>query len=153
MMADDLSITVTNESLSRSWTRKWWDCGAGESPKTNWTDQVTQTPLDTLQAMNGQARAAADTEHLGSLLQDDLYMLLGYVSDNGETFAVQIQRRFHMIGIGRGDQWRTSDDGVTWTPWTENTETKTWQFADCKVVATPTLSNEAASVDIVISDT
>ena len=147
-MADDLAINISNSS-SLAWTRNNWVCGAGKDPKVNWTDEVTQTPEQTLDPVTGQTTAAADTEHLGSIVEDDLYMTLGYVSTSGDEFALSITRRFHMLGIGKGDQWQTWENGA-WTPWTENTSVRTWTFADCTVTATPHLSNDAASVDIYI---
>lgn len=146
----DISIAVTNYS-KLSWTRNNWVCGAGEDPNVNWTDQVSQTPSETLMALDGRTQAAGSTEHLGWIAQDALYMTLGYVSSAGDKFAVSVMRRFHLFSVGPGDQWRTYDNG-SWSGWTENTSPKTWTFATCKVVATPVLTNETGAIDVVISD-
>lgn len=145
----DLAISVSNNTQD-TWNRTMWDCGAGDDKSVNWTDKVTDTPSDTLAGLFSTTQAAADTEHLGSLVQDALFMTLGYQSaQTNDVFAVSIMRRFHMIGLGKGDVWRTYDGGV-WSSWTENTSEKTWTFNTYTVVATPTLSDDAASVSITI---
>ena len=150
----DLYIEVTNTS-SDVWTipTGMWVCGAGDDPHVNWTDRVTEAPSPSLSGQYSQTVASAETEHLGSIVDDALYMTLGYKSETtSDTFALSIMRRFHMIGIGKGDVWRTWENNE-WSAWTENTGPKTWQFNTYTVTATPVLSNSSASVQVVISPT
>jgi hypothetical protein len=143
----DISITVTNVSHD-AWTRNNWVCGAGEDPNVNWTDQVSDTPGETLMPLSGRTTAAASTEHLGVIAQDALYMTLGYASPSGDEFAVSVMRRFHLFAIGAGDEWQTWDG--SWSDWNEDTSQKVWNFANYTVTATPTLTNETGAIDIVI---
>jgi hypothetical protein len=150
VLMSDISIAVTNYS-KLSWTRNNWVCGAGDDPTVNWTDQVSQTPSETLVPLDGRTQAAASTEHLGFVVQDALYMTLGYVSSVGDEFAVSVVRRFHVFTVGPGDQWQTYDHG-SWSRLTENALPKTWTFANCQVLAKPVLTNETGAVDVMISN-
>jgi len=145
---EGLQIQVLNLS-SIEWTRNNWGVGAGQSTDVNWTDEITQSPSDVLHAHTGSTTAAASTVHLGAIVKDALWMRLGYGSSEG-SFAVEVRQFFHMFTIGPQDEWLHWDNG--WSSSTGDTTPYTWQFANCKVIATPTLSDTGGSVSIVISN-
>lgn len=147
-MEDGLQIAVHNYSSIR-WTRNIWTVGAGTNEGVNWTDEVTQTPLETIEPHNGGTTAAAGTAHLGFLVKDGLWIRLGYTSDQG-SFAVEVKQFFHLFGIGGQDQWRYLDKD--WSSRTTDTSPHKWTFATCTVLATPKLSDSSGLIDILISD-
>ena len=144
-----LSVTITNLSAVQ-WERNNWHVGAGSEEGVNWTDEVTQVPVQTLVPRDGASEAAASTEHLAWLVQDALWMTLGYGSSEGD-FAVSTQQLFHMFGIGKQCQWQVWK-GTQWGDWTTDALPYEWTFAGTLVRAVPTLSDSAASVNIVITD-
>jgi hypothetical protein len=144
-----LTISITNYS-SVEWQQNNWGIGAGNTNGINWTDQLTQTPTQTMRANGGGTTAAAQTEHLSWLVQDALWMRLGYGSAEG-NFAVELRQYFHLIGISCQDQWLYWDDTKGWNSSTADTTPYTWKFKSCLVVATPTLSSSDGSVSITIS--
>jgi hypothetical protein len=149
---DGLTITVTNYS-DLSWTRSRWKVGAGQSDEVNWTDEVTQVPLEHLEAHDGQAVAAAHSEHMTVIVQDALWMELGYKSEAGE-FAVRLQQLFHMFGIGPQDQWSYMDPSTgAWAESNTDTTPRSWNIGKCTIIATPVLENAGGSIDVLIKNT
>lgn len=144
-----LTITVLNLS-SLSWDRNIWQVGAGKDDGVNWTDEVTQVPVQTVEPHDGAATAAASTEHLGWLVQDALWIALGYQSSDG-TFAVCLQQLFHMFGIGKQCEWQVLDNG-SWSSSTTDATPHRWAFGTTLVTANPTLSDSGATVNIMIKD-
>ena len=148
---EGLQITVTNYS-DKSWQRTKWEVGAGSSNETNWPDEVTQTPAQTIEPRDGQTVAAAHSEHLTFIVKDALYMTLGYKSDIGE-FAITAQQLFHMFGIGKQCEWSYMDpNSKKWSDSTTDTSPKEWQVGQYTIRATPSLDNTSASVDVLIKN-
>ena len=147
-MEDGLQISIHNYS-SKAWTRYIWGVGAGTNVGVNWTDEVSQTPMETLQANNGATTAAASTTHLGFLVKDGLWMNVGYECED-DSFAVEVKQFFHLFGIGGQDQWRYADP--EWGSYTTDTTPHKWTFKTCTVLATPKLTNSSGFVDVLISD-
>lgn len=145
---DGLQISITNFS-KLPWQRNNWGVGAGQSDSVNWADEVTQTPAESLKAMNGATVAAANSAHLAFIAKDALFMRLGYGSSDG-NFAVELQQLFHLFGIGPQTQWLYWDNG--WTHRTTDTTPHTWTFGSTEVLAIPSLSDSGGSIDITISD-
>jgi hypothetical protein len=152
-----LEIDVHNYSRL-PWTRNVWQVGAGSSKIENWPDEVTLTPSDTLMPTVGVTTAAANSEHLAAIVEDALWMQLGYASDEG-SFAVEVLQYFHLVSIGGSDKW-SHWDGLTWNAatgsnWsepTDDTSSYTWTFGTVRVVATPELSDTAGSVRVDITN-
>lgn len=149
---DGVKITVTNYS-DIAWTRSRWKVGAGQSDDVNWTDEVTQVPMEKLEPHDGQAVGAAHSEHMTIIVHDALWMELGYKSDAGE-FAVRLQQFFHMFGIGPQNQWSYIDpQNGTWANSTTDTSPRTWRIGKYTIIATPTLENTGGSVDVLVKNT
>lgn len=147
-MDEGLQISIHNYSSLR-WSRNTWAVGAGKSEGANWTDEITQTPLETLDPHNGGTSAGAATVHLGFLAKDALWIRLGYTSGDG-TFTVELRQSFHLFGFGGQDQWCYWDQ--EWHSVTTDTTPHKWTFATCQVLATPKLSDSTGMIDILISD-
>jgi hypothetical protein len=145
---DGLQISVQNFSSLR-WHRNIWAVGAGRTEEVNWTDEITQTPLEALDKHNGSATGAASTVHLSGLVEDALWMRLGYASDEG-NLAVEVRQFFHLFGIGGQDKWLYWDQG--WSEPTSDTAVHKWTFKTVQAVATPALSDATGAVTVVISD-
>jgi len=143
-----LQIDVKNFSKLQ-FNRNNWHVGAGQSEGLNWTDELTATPTETLQAHIGATQAAAHTEHLSTIVEDALYLILGYGNAEG-SFAVKVQQLFHMFGQGPQTQWSRWDK--SWNSDNTDTTVYTWTFPSTVVTATPVLSNDGGSVSILIKD-
>jgi hypothetical protein len=144
-----VQITVNNLS-SQEWRRNNWLVGAGQSNELNWTDEISQTPLEVLRPHTGGATAAASTVHLPALVKDALFMRLGYGSAEG-SFAVEVRQLFHMFTIGKQSQWLHWHDN-RWSDSSSDTMPYVWTFKTCKVMATPALSDSSGAISITISD-
>lgn len=147
-MDEGLQISVHNYSGIK-WTRNVWTVGAGSAEEVNWTDEITQTPLETLEPHNGGATGAAKSVHLTFVARDALFVRLGYQSDQG-SFAVEVKQVFHLFGFGGQAVWRYSDKD--WSQRNSDTTPHKWTFASTQVLATPKLSADAGSIDVLITD-
>ena len=77
-------------------------------------------------------------------------MVLGYGSTGQGSLAIALQQYVHVAGYGKQCTWSVWDTewkdlGVDATPLKRT-------FASCWALATPTLSNEGASVTVVIHE-
>lgn len=145
---DGVQISVTNFS-KKTWSRNNWHVGAGRSDKKNWADELSQSPSKILRAHSGATQASLSSVHFSFLVKDALWMILGYGSDEG-SFAVKGQQLFHLIGIGAQCEWSYWDN--KWINNTTDTDSHTWNFTTCKVVATPVLTNTSAMINVMISN-
>jgi hypothetical protein len=143
-----LLITYTNDS-SFEWGRNNWYVGAGESQTLNWADEITEQPKEKLLSHLDSTSAAAESAQFTSIVEDALWMNLGYGSGQG-NIAVGLQQYFHAAGYGPQASWRYWDNGA----WHEIKEATTykWTFEKTWALATPTLSDTDASVTVVIHD-
>ncbi|WP_402465987.1 hypothetical protein [Isoptericola aurantiacus] len=147
-----MGLTVSIENFSNlAWARNNWHVGAGKSDDVNWTDEVTQVPAEHIEAHDGATTAAASSEHLSWLVEDALWITVGYGSSEGD-FAVNLEQYFHLFGIGGQCGWDVWE-GSSWRGSTTRAEPYTWHFASCRVLAVPTLSDSGASVNVTIADT
>ena len=143
-----LEIDVNNFS-KHQWSRNNWHIGAGQEEGINWTDQLTSTPSETLVPKIGATTAAAHTEHMSVIVEDALYLILGYGCAEG-SFAVKVQQMFHMFGIGKQAEWSRWDK--SWNSDSTDTGKYVWTFASTIVEATPSLSSDNGTVKIIIKD-
>jgi hypothetical protein len=146
---EGLEIRILNSSR-HVWQRNVWAVGAGSRERVNWSDEVTKTPAETLVAHNSGTEAAAMSVHASFIVKDALYMQLGYSSES-MSFAVQLQQLFHLFGIGPQSQWSYHDSGA-WSASTADTSPHTWTFDDCRITASPALSDSAGFIQVIISD-
>jgi|GEM_PF-2338326 len=144
-----LQITITNYS-SLTWAQTQWRCVTGTTNSLGYNDEITQTPSPTIQANDGQTTAAANQISLESITQDALNMTLSYSAGN-DAFGIYITQHFQEFSIGTGDTWAYLKNG-TWTNAGQDGTPITWTFADCTVVATPTLAHQSASVSVLITN-
>ena len=148
-MADGLRIQVTNAS-NLLWTRNIFEVGAGSVAGLNWTDELSQTPSSSLAPHSGSTIAAADQVWMTSLMRDALYLQLGYYSRDG-AFAVHCRQQFHLLTLGPGCLWRVLDRHG-WNDRGTDTQQYSWNCSSTRVVATPTLTNTTASIDVLITN-
>jgi hypothetical protein len=142
-----LTITILNMG-STVWTRNVWEVGAGEENKLNWTDEITSTPSTTLES-RGSTQASAESEHMTPIVEDNLWMWVGYTSDAG-SFSIALTQQFHMFGIGKQCQWcvPTSDGSFHWT---SDTDPVAIQLNGTTVTATPSLSSSDGTISVDIT--
>lgn len=145
-----LSIKYTNDS-SKEWVRDNWHIGAGESEELNWADELTDQPKDKLAPHLDSTSASAHSAQFSSLIEDALWMILGFGNPGQGSVAVRLQQSTQVLGFGAQATWQLWDHGAWKDQGTDATPYK-WTFASTWALATPTLSNEGASVDIVIHD-
>jgi hypothetical protein len=148
VMETGLHIDVTNYSTVE-WFRNNWHVGVAETEGVPWDDEITKTPLEKLVA-GASTMAGADQEWLKQFVEDELWVILGYGNEQQGNFAVRVNARFHFLTVGGRSQWSVWD-GTKWTEPTDDTTVYTWEFPKTRVVATPTIEDDAASVSISIS--
>lgn len=144
-----LQVTITNYS-DTAWSRYLWQVGAGQENTPGPYDEISQVPAETLEANVGLTIAAANSEQMTFIVEDDLWMIVGYQSSAG-TFAVKLYQWFHMFGIGAQDSWSWLDNATQkWNDPTHDASPQTWIVGKYQVLATPTLTSSSASVSIVV---
>lgn len=144
-----LTITITNYS-KYALQRKTWTCAAGESGSKGTFDELAETPSETLEANCGMTTAEADTYLFNWMVQDCLYLRVGYEANN-ESFTVEIRNRFQLFGIGKGVAWSYAKNGE-WKDMGGDSSTVTLTLNAIIVELTPNLSRQSGSISVVIKN-
>jgi len=134
------------------WVRDNWHIGAGSTEGLNWSDEITEQPKDKLASHLDSTSVSADSAQFSSLVEDALWVILGFgVPALGTSIAVMLQQYMHVAGYGPQATWSLWDKGA-WHDQGEDASPYTWTFEKYWALATPTLSNEGASIVINIHD-
>jgi hypothetical protein len=141
-----LSIEYHNFS-SFEWVRDNWHIGAGNSEGVNWSDELTEQPKEKLSSHLDSTNAAANSAQFSSLVEDALWMVLGFGTPTQGSVAVALQQYMHVLGYGPQATWSIWDKGA-WHDQGDDASAYTWTFEKCWALATPKLSNEGASIVI-----
>jgi hypothetical protein len=146
-----MGLTINYENRSGLvWVRDNWHIGAGESSELNWADELTNQPKDKLEPKLDSTSAAAHSAQFSSMVEDALWMILGFGSPQQGSIAIRVQQNMHVAGYGAQATWQLWDNG--WQDKGTDATPYKWTFASTWAIATPTLSNEDAGVAVAIWD-
>ena len=138
-----MTLTINYINFSNlTWER--WD----------WTTQgvddlvtVNQVPSMSLEQKDG--RTTAQVTINVPMIEKDVRIGVGY-SCNGNLFGVRCSTHIQVFEIGKGCTWQVFQAGK-WEDLGENAAPVTVSFPDCRVIATPVLTHETATVTVEIT--
>jgi len=145
-----LEINVTNLS-NVEWKQWHW---VYSHSGIDGAYELTKTPIEILKPYNGRTTANAKQIDLEEITRGTIRIDLGYeLPASGYRFGVSLRQNFQEFTIGKGNTWLylKGNRDNNWVDAGQDSKAVTWNVAGHKVTATPTLSHNTSSIEVLIN--